>query len=209
MKRKMILIKVLSEISNSFLPLLFWALIMFGFDAPYIAILTIISAIIHEAGHLFAMLFITHEAQMPTARLVGFKITKHKIESYKNEIIILLLGPIANIGIGFITLALSFGKSEYLMLFAIINILSGVSNLLPLEGYDGFNILLWIFESKGKYTHITLLRAFSFFISILLTFVSLYLVYILDTGYWLFLLFFVSMMNNITKKSNIGQSTTI
>ena len=67
MKRKMILIKVLSEISNSFLPLLFWALIMFGFDAPYIAILTIISAIIHEAGHLFAMLFITHEAQMPTA----------------------------------------------------------------------------------------------------------------------------------------------
>ena len=44
---KKTLLKILDELSGSFLPLLFWASVMFGFDAPYIALLTIISAIIH------------------------------------------------------------------------------------------------------------------------------------------------------------------
>ena len=203
MKRKNLLFKILSELSTSFLPLLFWASIMFGFDAPFIAILTIISAIIHELGHVLGMLLLSHNFEMPSARLVGFKIHKKKIDSYKNEILVLLSGPMLNILLGLIILAISFGRSEYLMLFAIINILSGVSNLLPLDGYDGFNILLWIFESRKKYHLIRLLHSFSFFVSVILTFISLYLVYILNIGYWLFLLFFVSMMNNIAKNSDI------
>lgn len=201
---KKTIFKILGELSGSFLPLLFWASVMFGFDAPYIALLTIISAIIHEAGHVGAMLYLSREVEMPTARLVGFKIKKRLLDSYKNEVLILLSGPMANLITGLVILAISYGRSEYLMLFGVINILCGVSNLLPLEGYDGFNILSWIFESKGKYSYIRLLRALSFFISILLTFVSLYFVYILNVGYWLFLVFFVTMMNNIAKKSKVA-----
>lgn len=204
MKKSKVILKILNELSTSFLPLLFWASVMFGFDAPYIAILTIISAIIHEAGHICAMLLLSRDTGVLSPRLLGFRINKQGIDSYKNEILILLLGPMANIILGLIVLALSFGKSEYLILFALINILSGVSNLLPLEGYDGFNILVWIFEERGKYLYIRLLRSLSFLISVLLTFISLYLVYILNTGYWLFFLFFVSMMNNIGKKSNMS-----
>ena len=201
---KKILLKILEELSGSFLPLLFWASVMFGFDAPYIALLTIISAIIHECGHIGAMLFLSREIEMPSARLVGFKIMKKKIDSYKNEILILLFGPLVNVILGLVVLSLSLGRSEYLMLFGVINILSGAANLLPLEGYDGFNILTWIFESQKKYTHIRVLRSFSFFITVALTFTSLYFVYILNTGYWLFLVFFVSMLNNLAKKSGVG-----
>ena len=201
---KKTLLKILDELSGSFLPLLFWASVMFGFDAPYIALLTIISAIIHEAGHIGAMLYLSRDVEMPSAKLIGFKITKRKIDSYKNEVLILLLGPMTNIITGLVILALSYGNSEYLILFGAINVLCGVSNLLPIEGYDGFNILIWIFESQGKYRSIRLLCGLSFFISVILTFISLYFVYILNVGYWLFLVFFVSMMNNITKKSKVG-----
>ncbi len=203
MKSRSVLLKILNELSTSLLPPLFWASLMFGFDAPFIAILTIIAAVIHEMGHILAMMLLSREIGIISGRLVGLKIRKGKIYSYKNEILILLFGPLSNLALGLAVMAVSFGRSEYLMLFSIINILSGVSNLLPLDGYDGFNILLWIFESHKLYLHIKILRSFAFFISVVLTFISLYLLYILNIGYWLFLLFFVSMMNNIVKKSNI------
>ena len=208
MNKRKIILKILTELGTSFLPLLFWAAIMFGFDAPYFAILTIISAIIHEMGHICTILILSGETSAVSARIIGIKISKKRIDSYKNEILILLFGPMANIVLGLVVLSISFGRSEYLMLFALINIFSGVSNLLPLDGYDGFNILVWIFEEHGKYRYIRILRSFSFIISVLLTFISLYLVYILNTGYWIFLLFFVSMMNNIAKKTNVYHINT-
>ena len=200
MKKRKFLLAILNELGGSLLPIIFWAAVMFGFDEPYVAILTIISALIHELGHLAVMLCLSGAIEMPRGRMLGFKIKKRGIDSYKNEILILLGGPMANIALGLVVMSLSLGKSEYLILFAIINIICGVSNLLPLESYDGFNVLLWMLESREKYACIRLLYSFSFLISVLLTFGSLYLVYVFNTGYWLFLAFFVSMMNNINPK---------
>ena len=51
----LMMIKILKTLSESILPIFFWVLMIFGMDVPYIAILTIIAAVIHEIGHIEAI----------------------------------------------------------------------------------------------------------------------------------------------------------
>ena len=40
------------KLISSILPPLFWGLIIFGFEEPYLAVTSLICAMIHELGHL-------------------------------------------------------------------------------------------------------------------------------------------------------------
>ena len=55
------------------LPSLFWFVVMFAFDLPYVAALSLISAVIHEAAHIFAMAFISNGCSLRAA-LSGFRL---------------------------------------------------------------------------------------------------------------------------------------
>ena len=48
------LLKFMNYLSSSLLPMLFWILMTFGFDKPYIAVLTFCAAMLHELGHILA-----------------------------------------------------------------------------------------------------------------------------------------------------------
>ena len=89
------------------------------------------------------------------------------------------------------------------MIIGTVNIFTALSNLLPIKGYDGYGALRAIikkhelpnkFSSALSITSSSLVFAFCIF--------SLYLIDRYNGGYWIFGVFFVSMIKEL--KSELG-----
>lgn len=189
--------KALSYITYHILPSLFWLCVIFGFDTPFIAILTILSSLIHEIGHLIPLFFFSNTPLLPHGHITGFRIKRQGILPYKAEIAILTGGPLANIICALVLLPFTRFCEGYIDIFLYINLLTSLSNLLPAEGYDGYGILYQIFEGSGISTRH--LERISFTVSAALTFFSLYLIGKFSQGYWIFGVFFISLASKISK----------
>ena len=178
----------------SILPPLFWGLIIFGFEEPYIAILSIISAIIHECGHIIFM----EKSGSMRAVLSGFRIKAASVVTYRQKILGYLGGPLANL---ILSLALiPFSHSEYLRMLAILNLATAMSNLLPIEGYDGYGIVKTILEIKEDPSiDFTTLSCVSGGLILCFTLFSLYLMDRVGGGYWIFAIFFSFLIKIISR----------
>lgn len=196
------IIEIMELLSGSILPIIFWISLIFGFDSPYIAILTIISAVLHEIGHSVAISFISGGEVAIKGHTTGFRIKRSGMMTYKGEIAVLLSGPAVNLGI--FILALPFGNllSGYIRIFGYINLATGVSNLLPFEGYDGYGALVMLFRSRGKEYLTRRLEILSFILSVLVTFAALHLIDVFGEGYWIFGIFFFTVLS---KLANFGK----
>ena len=197
MKEK--ILNLLQRMSNSILPVFFWVLLIFAFDAPYIAILTMISAAVHEAGHIISIQFLGGRLEIPRGHVSGFRIRRSASLAYEQEIFILLAGPLTNVLVFSIAIMLIPIFDGYAVAFAIINAATAISNMLPIEGYDGYGILLQIFSSRGMSGALLTLERCSFLITVCFTFFSLYLVDKFGSGYWIFAMFFCMMITKLTK----------
>lgn len=193
------IIRVLNKIS-AILPAFFWVFIIFGFDEPSMAITTTIAAIIHEAGHLIYI--ILKKRLRPNIRgvLSGFRIKTASSLSYDEEIGVYLSGPIANIIFFVLCSFLSFLFGKNMTFAAIINLATALSNLLPIDGYDGYHALMTFirkneFGDSMTYALSNISSALIFFFAIL----SLYFIDRQNGGYWIFLIFFGSMIKCIKK----------
>lgn len=198
-RRKSQIISSLKILAEEILPLFFWVFLILGFDIPYIAILTIAAAAIHECGHIAAINILCDSTQLPQAHISGFRIKKQQIRSYRDEIIILAMGPLFNIGTFLICLSVKDIGGIYMSSFGTINIATAISNLLPVEGYDGHGILTQVFLKKNFSLGIKLLEHVSFLFSVCLTFLSLYMIENFGQGYWIFGVFFILMMSKLIK----------
>ena len=176
------------------LPPLFWGLIIFGFEEPYIAILSIISALIHECGHLLFM----EKSGCMRGVLTGFRIRDARVVTYGRKILGYLGGPLANI---ILSLALlPFSENEYIRMLAILNLATATSNLLPIEGYDGYGIIKAILESREcPKTAFSLLSCVSGGLILFFTLFSLYLMDRVGGGYWIFAIFFSFLLKLIDR----------
>ena len=187
---------------SKILPLLFWMLLMLGFDSACIAVLTLLSAIIHECGHLIAISS-TQKPGLLKAHISGFRI-KVSDMSYKEELIVAAAGPLINIGVwgilAFFHKNAAYGN--YLCTFGVINLLTALSNLLPIEGYDGYKILscLGALLLDDASACEKILFGISFVFSSIMCFLSLYLILKLGEGYWLFIVFFSLTLSAIAKR---------
>ena len=190
-------IEVLELLSGSVLPIIFWVSIIFGFDTPCIAILTIICALIHECGHYFTILYFSKSAGVLRGHSSGFRIKQRKELSYGKEIAVLLAGPMLNITCFAICLLFPDHLFGYLRLFGYVNLATGISNLLPVEGYDGYGALNELFRSLERDDLSRALETFSFVFSVCLIFLSLYLIDRFSEGYWIFGLFFVTVVSKL------------
>lgn len=182
---------------------IFWVLLIFGFDSPDTAVLTIISALIHELGHVVCLLVInSKEKLMPTPHITGFRI-KIPSMSYKEELLCALSGPMANLAVGII-LFLPFPSawSSYFKIFVTLNIMTMISNLMPIEGYDGYKILNAIFGIFFNCNALAqnLLFLISLLTSSIMCFLSLYIILKSGAGYWIFAVFFSVMLRSMTNK---------
>ena len=196
-------ISAAKHLSEEILPLFFWVLLIFGFDEPYMAILTILSALLHELGHIIAMMLVGRFRGKLRAHLSGFRISAIG-GGYTEDIISLIGGPAINfLAFLFCSLLCKF-ESGYMMEVAVLNLITALSNLLPVEGYDGYNILIKLFSIKEDAKGIRSLERISFGISIAFTFFSLYLLLRYGEGYWIFGIFFSLLLGKIFKESNQG-----
>ncbi len=188
------------------LPLFFWVLMMFGFDSPAGAVLTITVAVLHELGHMLMIsLFTNKRASFPIANITGFRIRINEL-SYKEELLVSLGGPLINLifGLPFAFIPASSVLLSYLKAFGIINLVTMVSNLFPIESFDGYRIISSVFGILGRadtsFSYI--LDTLSLAFTSLTCFLSLYLILKLGEGYWIFLIFFSLLISTIIKKQN-------
>ena len=177
------------------LPLLFWFTVMLGFDRRYIAVLTVLTAILHELGHLIAYLLVMGKIPLPFATPTGFRIKIVRMLSYKEEAITALGGPLINL---FLFLIFSASKTPYLNDFALINLFTCISNLIPIKSYDGYRISFCVLCALlSPQNTEAVLSVVSTVASATLTFISLLLILKLGEGYWIFGIFFASLLGNI------------
>ncbi len=199
-------LRILEGLADRFLPALFWMLLIFGFDDPCIGTITVIAAAIHELGHTVALLILGRTAKLPEGRLRGLKIRVDTC-SYTDMLIILSSGPLANILVSLFLLPLS-EDSPYLKTVTLINLATALSNLIPTEGYDGYGILETVLRMRDKST--VRLDGISLFFTAAFTFFSLYTIGRFGIGYWLFGVFFISLLKKLsvlTKKRDFTSET--
>lgn len=184
------------RIMNQILPILFWVCLILGFEEPKVALLTVVAAIIHEGGHL-AFLKIKG-IKRPDLRGVisGFRIRSSSMLTYTEETMLYLSGPLANICATAVFTLLCGNAAE---LLSVLNIATAISNLLPIEGYDGYGALRSIFEMRGNEFALRVLEGISSGIIFTLCILSIYFIDRFGGGYWIFGIFFFSMLNQLSK----------
>lgn len=195
-------IKVTLKIMLKILPILFWILLIFGFDMPHVAALTLISAVIHECGHILASAALCGTFSIK-ATLGGFRLGAGRAMSYTEEIAVAAAGPGINLAL-FLLLSPFFGFSDYLLTFGIINLLTAISNLLPIESYDGYRIIECLGGLLGASDTFTrILQSVSFFLISLFCLAGLYFMKNLDGGYWIFFIFMAILVKTVKNDKRV------
>ena len=187
--------KVASAVTLA-LPVLFWTLVIYAFDEPLIAGLTVAAALIHESGHLLYAFISGWEGSFRGA-LTGFRLQKLKHLCYRDEILLYLSGPLFNVLAALIILPYST-RNYYALLFIALNLATAVSNLLPIRGQDGYGVLRTVLDMKcaGSSAH-GLLNGASFFFTSFLSLLSLYLMQKCNGGYWIYAIFILSLFSEM------------
>ncbi|MCL2634435.1 MAG: hypothetical protein FWD34_07990 [Oscillospiraceae bacterium] len=106
-----------------------------AFDVTGFGILSVLVCLIHEAGHLFAMLIRGEKVESIVFRGGGIKI----IPEIKggDSIFVTAAGSAVNIGLFFL-LYFTLPKTDiYPVMFAVLNLVIGLFNLLPVGCLDG------------------------------------------------------------------------
>ena len=170
---------------------LFWIVVMLSFSDIKMTTLTVLSALIHKCGHLIMLTLLKKRFSLPTVVTSGFRIkTKSKL-SYKEEILVCAAGP-------FINVLLFLFLLPHTADFAIINLATAISNLLPLPDYDGYkiisNLISLILSSEVSDI---LMPRITLAVCAMLVFLSLFLIMLLNGGYWIFFIFFIVLVKQI------------
>lgn len=177
------------------LPSLFSMLIIFSFDEPYVAILTLISAAVHEGGHIFAAWLLSGGSRL-RGRFFGFALYAKNTVSYKKDILITLAGPLSNIIL--FLLFINAPRGGYFSAFALLNLFTALSNLMPIHGYDGYRIAECLLLRYGMDIEgAVYLRRISFALLSVLAFLALYLMAKLNSGFWIFFIFIALLIKEI------------
>ena len=194
----------ISSLFAKLFPILFWVLLIYGFDEPYAAGLTILSAAVHEGGHLLMLSTEKSDGSLSGA-LSGMRIRTGHCRSYFGEIGVLLAGPFANLVFCLLGLTLMPVFGDYALHLALINLFTALSNLLPVRGHDGYRTIRFILEWKeSPALFFSLLDALSFSLTAFFSLSALYFMEKYDAGYWVWALFTFAMLSEI--KEGLGRT---
>ena len=183
-----------------YLPSLFWLLLIYGFDSPCIAGLTVISAIIHECGHCAYLLLRKDEKSRLVGNLSGFRISRTNTVSYVDDALLYASGPMANFAASIFALCFAMTKNNYIFLFAIINLATAFSNLLPIKGYDGYGIMRSLLCLNDKWDKLqSIFECISLLFVAFILFLSLYVMARIGDGYWTTGLFLLSLIKEVSE----------
>lgn len=199
-ERKSVFRRLLNVMTHC-LPAVFWCLLLFSFDTPYIAMLTLLCAFIHECGHELYICVKTGKLRIPRGAVNGLKISYDELSrlSYGEEAILYAAGPFANILMTLI-FPLYARLGEYALYFAIINLTTAASNLIPIKGYDGYGILnAFLRRSLPPHVSERITETLSFSSTLILCIISLYFIDRFGESYWIFFVFSASLLSGVTQ----------
>ena len=174
----------------------FWILVMLGLDGAEGALLTLIAVVTHEIGHIIALFVLGQGGGIPLPRMPGFSIKVRATLSYKDDIAVAAAGPLANLIAAVILLPIRQASGPLIL----INLLTAISNLLPVRGYDGYRILTSVIAISGAERFLGRLPdVLSFATAMSAVLLSLYFIYAFDAGYWIFGVFFIFLLGEVKK----------
>ena len=174
---------------------LFWLFMLFGCDELLIAMSTLLCIAIHEISHTLAF-FIINRPLLPHTRINGLKISVGYV-SYRQKLFATAAGPVANLAAA--ALFLPFAKaSAYASILGLLNLMTAISNLIPINGTDGYNLILIALNSTdcSKKAFFTL-DAISLFLNVSIFLASSYCVLRIGQSYWMWGFFFFSVICNL------------
>ncbi len=177
------------------IPIFFWCALIFGFTEPPVAVLTLITAASHELGHLLAIYAVGARFEHMRGRWLGLGISLPRNLSYRDEALVYAAGPAANlicsaVGCLFIPLC-----RDYALLFVLLNLATALSNLLPIEGHDGYGVIRALSASTEKGEG--MLQSLSPVFTAVLCLLSLYVIDRLGEGYFIFAVFIASLLSSM------------
>lgn len=138
------------KVEITFLFVAFIAFVL-SLKAPSNVLITIISSLIHETGHLIVMLSIGYKPDKVRFEITGINIIRNQNIgiSTQKEIFISLGGPLANAVVFTICcIYLCFYNCNIILTLAGINLIIMTFNLLPVKGLDGGNTLYYLLIQK-------------------------------------------------------------
>jgi len=116
------------------------------FDNTGYGFLSLLACLVHEAGHLTAMIMLGEKPREIMFGGGGVKIAA--AGASKNPLFVLIAGSFVNISL-FLILYTVLPKTDiYPIMFAVLNLIIGVFNLLPIGCLDGKHILGLFFPEK-------------------------------------------------------------
>jgi len=182
------------------LPIIFWALLIYSFDDAYTAGLTVLSAAVHEFGHLFCAYCISGIRAHVHGRLPGLVMQHRGTLPYRKEMLLYSSGPLANLLTSLLSVVLAPRFGQPALDFALINCLTAVSNLIPVKGYDGYGILRNVLASKCSFSTVsTVTESISLAFTVAMCFISLYFIERYDGGYWVFAVFLFALLSTVKR----------
>lgn len=111
------------------------------------ALLALYACIIHETGHIIAMILVKQQIEKLCFYGAGIKIINRKTteqKSFVEDAFVLSAGCLINITI-YIIAVLFFGNNKDVLFFGVINLMIGLFNLLPVNAFDGGKLLVLLF----------------------------------------------------------------
>lgn len=179
------------------LTVFFWLLLIYGLDDPCLAGLTVVSAVIHECGHAAVLGWIGKGGSGAFGRLSGPRIGVSSLLSYNEDLAVLLGGAVTNFALAAASLPFLGLLEGYVGLFALFNLVTGVSSLLPVRGRDGYGVAEVILERRGSATGLRVLAGVSVVLTFCTCVLSLYLMERVGEGFWSFGVFFFSLLSEV------------
>ena len=175
-----------------------------------IFLITIISAIIHELGHIIATVFVKISIKKIDIRAFNFEIEKN-FESIQKTVFILIAGPIFNLLVSLLAILFNitiFTNSYTAKRFLVNNLFLFFINILPICNLDGGQILYYFLLKRldaGKVNKI--LEITSLIFSFVLFTVGIYILIKSKYNYSLlllslYLIFTIIFKNNYFKFGN-------
>ena len=123
--------------------------ILLATDRTGMAVPSLFAIGVHEIGHLFAMWLLECNPKRIKLIPASVQITSEITKKYKNDIIIALFGPLVNFLVFFVFYFnyLAY-KNQLVLCYALLNLLIGAFNSLPVSGLDGGTILFSLIAKK-------------------------------------------------------------
>ena len=108
------------------------------------------AVIIHECGHLFAMLICKSPPDKIKISLFEIKITNssRQLNTTRQNIFIIFFGPLVNFICFILFYLLYLCNSEFLLPIAMANLCTGLFNMLPVMSLDGGQLMYVILCRK-------------------------------------------------------------